>query len=182
MKKINLIFISIFSLLLFVLSGCSSVKIVQVDQDPNTNFKDYKTYNFYKMNIDNGTTLEPEKANLELLLNEINSKMKARNYKRTENPDLMINIGIVVTEEVQTRETSLSDAPRYMGQRNYHWQSEEVVVGYYNNGSVAIDLVDTKKNTLVYHAVAKSVLSKKKEKNQKKIKEAVQKIFNQLPF
>jgi hypothetical protein len=180
MKINNVFIVSVFSLLICFLAGCSAVKIIKVDQDASVNLKDYKTFNFYTMNIDNQTSLEPEKKNLDLLLNEIRNEMEAKNYTKAENPDLMINVGIVITEEVQTRETNINDAPRYMGQRNYHWESEEVVVGTYNDGTVAIDLVDTKTDALVYHAVARSVISSKKEKNQKRIKDAVNKIFSKF--
>ena len=180
MKINNVFIILIFSLLICFLAGCSAVKVIKVDQDTSVNLKDYKTFNFYTMNIDNQTSLEPEKKNLDLLLNEIRNEMEAKNYTKAENPDLMINVGIVITEEVQTRETNINDAPRYMGQRNYHWESEEVVVGTYNDGTVAIDLVDTKTDALVYHAVARSVISSKKEKNQKRIKDAVNKIFSKF--
>ena len=69
---------------------------------------------FFTMNIDNKTVLEPEKANLELLLNEIKKEMIARNYTRTDNPELKINIGIVVTEEAQTRETTIGKVKRLL--------------------------------------------------------------------
>jgi hypothetical protein len=182
MKSNSFYLLLVFIMMVCFFAGCSTVKILEINQDANVNLKDYKTFNFYMMNVENETVLEPEKANLELLLQEIRNQMEVRNYKRAEDPGLMINIGIVISEDVQTRETTFSDAPVYMGQRNYHWESEEIVVGTYNEGAVTIDLVDTKKNVLVYHGVAKSVISKKTEKNKNKIKQAVQKIFKKFPF
>ena len=170
----------ILLLSLIVLSACSAVKIVDAKKASSLKSGDYSTYNFYKLDIDNQSPLEPEKANLELLLQEIGDKMEANNYRRTKNPDLLINIGIVITEEEQTRETDLRDAPSYIGQRNYSWKSEEVVIGYYNQGTVAFDFVDTKSNSLVYHAAARSILHKKPEKNRKQIQDAVDKIFDRM--
>lgn len=177
-------FINLLSWTLFLclFSACSStVKIVESDQDKDVNLKSYKTFDFVDMNVNNQTDLEPEQENLRILLDEITKAMEARNYKRAANPDLLINLGIVITEEVQTRETDIRDAPMYLGQRNYSWQSEEVVIGTYNQGSVALDMVDAQRKALVFRVVARSVLSKKREKNVEKIKEAVEKMFKKFP-
>ena len=182
MKCNRLLIISFLLLAICSFFGCSSVKVLEVDQLSGAKSGDYQYFNFYKLDIENNTALEPQKENLELLLTEVRDAMEARGLKRSENPELMINIGIVINEEVQTRQTSIDEAPMYMGQRNYHWESEEVVVGTYNEGTVAIDFVDTEKNKLAYHAVAQSVLSKKQEKNREKIKQAVDKIFSKLKF
>jgi hypothetical protein len=83
----------------------------------------------------------------------------------------------VVEEKVQTRETTIRDAPMYMGQRNYSWQSQEVPVGTYEEGTVTVDLVDRKKNERVWEGVASSVIVKKDEASQKNIADGAEKLF-----
>ena len=98
-----------------------------------------------------------------------------------ENPDLLINLGVTLSREKQTRETSIQEAPRYMGSRNYHWESEEIVVRNYVSGTVTLDIVDNHKNEMIWQAVAKGVVEKKQEKNKKKIVKVTEKLFKKYP-
>jgi len=115
-------------------------------------------------------------------LDEIHEQMAARGYEKvSENPDLIINLGVSITEKEQTRETDIREAPRYIGQRNYHWEVEEIVIGHYKEGTVTFDLVDANKNEMIWQAVAAGALEKKREKNQKKITKVVKKLFKKYP-
>ena len=108
--------------------------------------------------------------------------MVARGYEKvSENPDLIINLGINITKEEQTMETDIRDAPRYIGQRNYHWESEEIVIRRYTEGTVTLDLVDATENEMIWQAVSTGTLEKKREKNKKKIVRAAQKLFKKYP-
>lgn len=155
--------------LLFTLVGYSQT-LVLYNKKEDVDFLKYETYQIYELDVKNIPEFEPKKAGLNLLIEEINKQMIARGYKKvTENPDLIINLGLAIAKEVQTRETNLRDAPRYIGQRNYHWESEEVVVRKYMEGSVTLDLVDNSKSEMIWQAVSAGILSKKREKNKKKI-------------
>ncbi len=68
-----------------------------------------------------------------------------------------------------------------MGQRNYHWESEEIVIGHYKEGTVTLDLVDANKNKMIWQAISGGVVSEKREKNKKKIVRGVQKLFKKYP-
>ena len=168
-------------LLLFTLFGYSQT-LVSYDKKEDVDFSKYKTYQIYGLDVKNIPEFEPKKTGLNLLIVEINKQMNARGYKKVaENPDLMINLGVAITAEVQTRESNLRDAPRYMGQRNYHWESEDIVVREYTEGTVTLDLVDNTENKMIWQAVSAGVLSEKREKNKKKIVKAVQKLFKKYP-
>ena len=168
--------------LLFVVFGFSQT-LVSYNKSENVDFSKYKTYKIYSLEIKNSPEFEPKKAGLNLLLLEITKQMNARGYKKvTENPDLLINIGVAITEEVQTRETDIRDAPMYIGQRNYKWESEEIVVRKYSEGTVTLDLVDTNKEDMIWQAVSSGILSKKREKNNTKIEKSLQKLFKKYPI
>jgi hypothetical protein len=151
-----------------LLFGCSSVNIKGVNSAPDFSLSKYKTFNFFDVDV-KGDALGPNyQSNLELLKNAIVKQMDLKGLKLdTSNPDLMVNIGVVVSEEIQTRETSFTnptDRVGYMGQRNYSWQAGEVEVGKYREGTVTLDLVDKASNKLVWQGSADSVLPNK-EKN-----------------
>ena len=107
-------------------------------------------------------------------------ELETRGLSQSDNPDLHVNIGVVVKEEVQTRETNVREDMRYLGQRNYTWQVQEVPVGTYNEGTVTIDLVDAAKGELVWEGVASAVILKNNKKMQKRIDSGVKKAFKKF--
>ena len=72
------------------------------------------------------------------------------------------------------------DAPRYIGQRNYHWESEEVVVNRYKEGTVTVHFVDRQTNKLVSEGIASAVVVEKDAAVRKNIADGVQKLFEEM--
>lgn len=170
-----------FYLLLFTFYGHSQV-LISYNKTVGVDFSKYSTYQIDDLDVKNIPEFEPKKTGINLLIEEINKQMNARGYKKVkENPDLIINLGVAITNEVQTRETDIRDAPIYIGQRNYHWESQEIVVRKYIEGTVTLDLIDTSKNEMIWQAISSGTLSKKREKNKKKIVKAVKKLFKRYP-
>jgi hypothetical protein len=156
--------------------------LVSYNKASKIDFKKYKTYQVYGLNVTTIPEFEPRKEGLNFLITEINSQMDARGYKKVNaNPDLILNIGVVVSAEQKTRQTDIRDAPRYMGERNYHWESEEIVVQNYNEGTVILDVVESEDNKLIWQAVSKGMISASIDKNNIRITKAVNKMFNKYP-
>jgi len=105
-------------------------------------------------------------------------ELESRGLQQGENPDLAVNIGVVIEEEVQTRETDYRDI-RYMGQRNYHWEVEEVVVGVYKVGTISVEMVDTEADNAVWEESSSNVLRKQKNA-RKRIDKGVARIFKKF--
>ena len=142
----------------------------------------YQTYQLYKMDVHHISQFEPRKEGLKVLTNAIAEKMEQRGFSRVEeDPDLILNVGVTIAQETQTRETDIRDAPMYIGQRRYSWQSEEIVVRTYHEGTVVLDMVDGERNEMIWQAVVKGVLSEKRNKNDKKIRKGVEKLFKKFP-
>jgi len=171
-------------LVLYVLAACSSVKIKDVSKANDFAISSYKTFNFYTITNEGETNGPNYEKNLKLLKEAIVNEMGAKGVMlSSDDPGLLVNIGIVITEKVQTRETSLSmpgDRIAYMGQRNYHWQSQEVEVGRYREGTIIIDLVDPSKNELVWQGKAVSVVPEKQKNVPETIAEAMKKLFAEI--
>jgi hypothetical protein len=127
-----------------------------------------------------GTEYQPQ---VNYLQAEIARQLQMRGLKRsTGEADLLINLGIVVDEQVQTRQTDIrSDPPHYIGQRRYTWKSREVEVGRYNVGTVSVHLVDRKRNEMVWQGTAERVLSDKTEKQQEQISKGMEKLIGSIP-
>lgn len=164
--------------------ACSSVNIKGVSKEDDFAIAKYKTFSFFEV-ITEGNAIGPNaEANLKLLKEAIAKEMSAKGLTLMgDNPDLLVNIGIVVAEQVQTRETSFTqpgDRTYYMNQRNYSWQSQEVEVGKYREGTVIVHLVDRVQNKLVWQGSAESVLPEKQKNVPAVIEEAMKKLFEKI--
>ena len=156
--------------------------LVSYNKAAKVDFKKYKTYQVYGLNVTTILEFEPKKESLNFLITEINSQMDARGYEKVKaNPDLILNIGVVISAEQKTRSTDIRDAPRYMGERNYHWESQEIVVQNYNEGTVILDVVESENNKLIWQAVSKGMISASIDTNLSRITKAVKKMFNKYP-
>jgi hypothetical protein len=167
-----------------ILFGCSSVNIKGINSAPDFSITKYKTFNFFDVDV-KGDALGPNyQSNLELLKAAIVKQMELKGLKQdTGNPNLMVNIGVVVSEEIQTRETSFTnptDRVGYMGQRNYSWQAGEVEVGKYRDGTITLDFVDQASNKLVWQGSAESVIPNKETNVPPLIDSGMEQLFAKI--
>lgn len=171
------------SIALFILLTCSCapVKNIQALHEDDFSIAEYKTFNFLEqeMSREMGPTFV---TRIDWIKDEVAKQLKAKGLSQTsKNPDLYINIGVNIEDKIQTRETNFAtDRNRtyYMGQRNYSWQSEEIEVGRYQEGTVKIELVDQLKNRAVWSGSASSVVLKKDKASKKNICVGMEKLFN----
>jgi hypothetical protein len=173
----------LFFLFALILStGCGGPKVVSNQLAPGVDMAKYKTFDFYKLDASGDTIPGKFKERSALLQEAISRHLSSRGFSRTaEKPDLLVNIGLVVKEEVQTRTTNIRDAPRYMGQRNYHWESEEIEIDRYRVGTATVDLVDAASNALIWKSVVEDVIPDKDEKVAGAIEKGVDEMFTKFP-
>ncbi|MBD2716507.1 DUF4136 domain-containing protein [Microvirga sp. STR05] len=174
----------LFLLLLVLLAGaaCSPVRVESTTQAPGVDFSAYKTYNFLDVTARNEDAFRGSSANIANLKQAVAREMELRGYQRADSPDLWVNIGVVTEAKVQTRETNIQwDGPRYIGQRNYHWQVQQVPAGTYREGTATVDIVDAARNEQIWQGVAASPLSKDPEKLAARIDEGIATMFREYP-
>jgi hypothetical protein len=150
-----------------LMAACSSTRVSNTESAPDTDFSKYHRFDFYKLTASGDTVTKLFDERVAVLKSAISGELGKRGYTQTStNPDLFVNIGIQVEEKTQTRQTDWRTDGRYtyVGQRNYSWKSEEIVTGYYREGTVTIHLVDAAKNKMVWKGTAKDVVPNK-EKN-----------------
>jgi hypothetical protein len=105
-----------FGIGLLALGACSGVRVLNTDRAHGFQIGQYKTYDFYTITATGDTVPATYGRNIELLEAAIVKQMQAKGLARTSsNPDLLVNIGVMVEEKVQTRTTNIQDAPRYIG-------------------------------------------------------------------
>ncbi|MGZ5245986.1 MAG: DUF4136 domain-containing protein [Flavitalea sp.] len=167
---------------MFLLS-CGGPRVVSSELNEGVDMNAYKTFDFYGAEASGDTIPGKFRQNLVLIKDAIRTELSNKGFtQNSNNPDLLVNIGVVVDEKVQTRETDFrTDAPRYIGQRNYSWKSQEIEVSRYRMGTGTVELVDPKQNKIVWRGVVEDVLPSKPSKTQSAIKETVAALFKGFP-
>jgi len=169
------------SLLFLTLAACSGVKVLNTEANDGFALSNYKTFDFYKLEARGDTVTANFETNAELLKQAITKQLQTKGLQQAiSNPALLVNIGVVVEEKIQTRETNLRDAPVYMGTRNYSWKSEEIEVGRYKEGTVTVHLVDPSTKKLMWKGVVEGVLPSKNSNLPPMIDAAMSALFSKI--
>ena len=174
--------------MLFVVVGaaaCSPYRILQNETDSSANWSTYRTYAFADTARITPLPDTTYQAAMTELKQAVTAELTSRGYQQilsygtTDQPDLLVNIGAVLNEKTQTRQTTIREAPLYIGQRRYHWQSQDVPIGTYDEGTVNLHVIDAKRNGLIWDVAVSSVL--KNGFSQQTVNEAVAKAFEKFP-
>ena len=188
MKKFKLLIIPIIALVL--LSSCNSVRVLS-DYDQKANFSEYKSYAFYKTGIDRVQISDLDKKRI---LRAIETEMTSRGFVKSETPDILINIFTKEQERVDVYNNNFG----WGGMGGWGWGGWGMgpwgpgygwgwgggsMVSTSTEGSLYIDLVDTKSKQLVWQGKGEGTLSNTKsiEKKEQRIKEFVSQIMEQYP-
>lgn len=170
--------------MMILLLACASPKVLDVSTAPDANFSQYKTFAFYELTAMGDTITEGFNERVGYLKKAIASEMTQRQFKQvSQQADLLINIGIAIKLEVLTRQTSWAQdgMMRYMGQRNYKWQSEEIETGRYRKGAITLHIVDAAKNHMLWTATLKGALPDDSTKVVSAAAKGINTLFKQFP-
>ncbi|CAN5751404.1 DUF4136 domain-containing protein [soil metagenome] len=175
MKKISL-----FALTVLMLSSCGSTMEVFSDYDKQVNLAAYKTYSWPDLKSIEGKGMNPlyyNELNDKRIKDAVNIEMLARNYSLgNEKAALEIHYHIIVEDKIgSTVETAGSQ---------YHPLSNLTKVNsyQYRQGTLIIDVMDTKTNTLIWRGWGTDVVTNAIRKNpEAAIQNAVMKIFKAFP-
>jgi hypothetical protein len=164
---------------LFILTSfsCSPVRVVSTETSDSVDFSEFRTFSF----LEDKDTLANSPNSLQVR-QAVQQELEGRGITLSDSPDLLINIALTREEKVQTRETDIRNAPVYMGTRNYHWESEEIVVREYEEGTVKVDVVDAESQRLVWQGIAVGTITGDKEKMKQRIQKGIEKLFNEFPI
>ena len=160
-------------MLCMVAMGCSSQLRVYSDQDRDFNLADYKTYQWAPQH-------EIERNNNPLYYNELTDKriktnadaqLKLKKLSLTNaNPDAKFHYHIVVDDKF-----SVSSDP--YGLYGPYWSRMGTNVVPYKEGTLILDMMDSKTNNLIWRGYAVSVIEESDtEMREDMIKKAVTKI------
>jgi len=171
MKK--LFFLPIVALML--LTSCATVR-VNADYDKKVDFSAYKTYAFLKSGIDKVQISDLDKRRI---LTALDAQLQAKGFTKSDNPDMLINFFTKEQEQVNVNNYGMGFgygwgwgfSPFYGG----------TYVNRYTEGTLYIDLIDAKRNELVWQGQGVGVLTQRADKKDELIQNFVTKILEQYP-
>tara|TARA_B100000575_G_scaffold293242_1_gene303992 strand:- start:932 stop:1477 length:546 start_codon:yes stop_codon:yes gene_type:complete len=177
MKKIYISIVCVF-----ILFSCDSIR-VSSDYNKNINFSNLKTYAFSKQGIDEVKINDIDKKRI---LKAIDVELYNKGFRKSSiDPDFIINFFTKTNQKINYYPSSnyygsMIQSP-YSGIGHYagSWYLNSFK---YNEGVLFIDIVDNKKNELVWQGIGKGyIYSDKPEKKGEKINAIVNKILLQFP-
>ncbi|WP_350293860.1 DUF4136 domain-containing protein [uncultured Croceitalea sp.] len=186
----NIKFLALPLLAVLFLSSCVSVRVVS-DYDRETDFKEYKTYAFYKTGIDKAQISDLDKKRI---LKAIDLEMSSRGFTKSQNPDILVSIFTKEREQVDVYNNNFGWGGWGWGWGGFYspwaWGPGFGWGGGFGpnvstrtEGSLYIDLIDTKSKELVWQGRGAGTLNNTKniEKKEERIKEFVSQILEAYP-
>ena len=137
------------------ISACASGPKVFVNQNPDADFSNYKTFNFEQpLGTDNPDGYQSLFS--KYLIAAATREMEARGYKKSENPELTINFGLLTKEKIRSTSSPSTSVGGYYGYRGYGaYGGYETTVTQYTEGTFNMDIIDATGNqkTLLWECV-----------------------------
>jgi hypothetical protein len=164
---------------LVILGACSPRIRVDYDYDPDYNAWTFQTFDWgQKFNIESGQNpLHYNALNDQRIKSAVKHELTSRGYTFTEyHPDLIIHYHIVVDDQ------SIITLEPYDHKYGPYWMRVHTNIYSYSEGTLIIDLVDSKTDSLVWRGWATSAIqvSYSPEEIDRLIKKAVRQIFKKF--
>jgi len=169
------------ALVLAVLIGvpaAAHAQKVNTDFDSAADFTAYKTY-VYKPDMVARSPLMDKR-----IVEGIAANLTTKGLAKVEsNPDVYVSYHGSVSEEVSidTNNWGYGYGAGWRWGGYYGPTSTSTQVRKYERGTLVVDIWDAKKNQLVWRGIASDTISDKPEKNEQKIKKALEKMFKKYP-
>lgn len=172
-----------------LLSACAPSVKVRSDTDPGVDMRQYQTFDFFSQ-------MGVEGENYSNLLGRhfrdaITEQMKLRGYRKSETPQLQVNVSIGAEEKI--RVNTYQDPYLYGGYYGMHGYGyrggpwgypgrTQTTVTQYTEANVYIDMVDASEHKMVWQGVATfKVTDKMQEQMREHIYNTVNSVFTQFP-
>lgn len=165
--------------LLILVTSCSSVS-VDADYDDHIAFSEYKTFGYYKDGISKVQISDLDKSRI---LSAIEYQLNAKGLIRSNDPDILVNIFTKTREEISVNQFNAGWGYGWgFGWNPWMWNPNVMTTTTtITEGFLYIDLIDAKKNELVWQGVGRGRIDTSMKKRERTINEFVYKIIAQYP-
>jgi hypothetical protein len=172
------------------LAACAAPRPeIRSDYDASTDFSQFRTFAFMER-AERGVARTYDTLADRRVIAAVTRELEARGYRRAEaDPDLLVNFAMSSedVQEVQTVPSAIVPPPWYGWRGGYYYPwpayTYETYVDRYERGTLYIDLVDARRNQLVWEGRARGRVTRKdREDPAAALDLAVSEIFAQYPF
>lgn len=187
MRSIRLLACTLLAAATLGLSACATGPLVRTDHDPTVDFASYRTWGFYQ-------PIAMEQSGYSSWISErvradVQREMDARGYRyAAEGADLLVNFQGVVEDKTAVWSMPRSDVQWFYSYRRRGYVAvpvwyDETQVSSYREGTLTVDLVDGRRNRLVWTGSASAPVGGKAtpEKRMAEIDQAIAGIFAKYP-
>jgi hypothetical protein len=170
-------------LVVLMLAGCASPgPRVTTNINPATDFANFGSYNFMQpLGTDrDGGIQTPLSA---MLMGALSRELESRGFKRSDNPDLLVNVFVVTEERMDVRQVpTASSFHGYRRNRYSTWGNYRTQIREYTRGTLAIDLIDAGQRMLAWEGVAQQRLGRNATQiTQEQVDTAVGAVLAEFP-
>jgi hypothetical protein len=147
-----------------LVAACSSGPTIRADGDPSVDFTQYKTFGFFDQ-------LSTDKSKYATMLtgrlkDATRAELGKRGIQEAPQPQLLVNFSTNVENRTEVQSTGTSASYGFYGYRAGMYGAwggypQDVYTTHYQQGTLAIDLVDSQKKQLVWQGVAQARLTQK---------------------
>jgi hypothetical protein len=181
MKKVTIRFLLV-ALPALVMFSCKPTLHVSTDYDRSLDFSKYKTFGMYYL----VSSKNVSQLNEERIWNSIRSELSKKGYvENNTNPDLVVNAVSVLKDKKYLSVSSTSYgygiARPYWGGAGMSSGSGTVQAYDFKNGSLKIEVVDTKTNRLIWEGTVSADIEKQPKNPGEAIQQTVTKIMTGFP-
>lgn len=170
---------------LFLTTACTISPTIRSNYNQTTDFSQYKTFGFFKQ-LDTDTRYESLTS--QYLKQATVVEMTRRGFVLSNNkPDLLINFRREIQDKQHFDEMPISGyggLHRYRGHAYYDsWISYRPYIDNYQEGTLNVDLVDSKLNKVIWQGEAVGRVNEAQRKNlQATLQKTVSQMFTQFPI
>ncbi|MGI9290033.1 MAG: DUF4136 domain-containing protein [Gammaproteobacteria bacterium] len=181
----NMLRLMVFAVLSALLTACATGPKVFVNQNPDADFSNYKTFNFeQRLGTDGQETYNSMFT--KYLISAATREMEARGYKKSDNADLTINFGLQTKEKIRSTSSPTTSVGGYYGYRGYGaYGGYETTVTQYTEGTFNMDIVDNtgSQKILVWECVLVGKVTDKFRNNmEQSVNDGMGEIFARYPY
>jgi uncharacterized protein DUF4136 len=169
--------ISAFVGILLLASTASFAQQVKTDYDRSTDFSQYKTYSWEKVQTQDPLWVERIKE-------AVNGALTAKGWTQVPSGGNVAIVAMEMTKNQQTLNTFYDGFGGGWGWRRFGgggFGDATTTTENYKVGTLVVDLFDANSKKLIWRGSSSDTLSDKSDKNIKELDKGVQKMFDHFP-
>ena len=177
----------LFLLIFIFFIACSPKFNIQSDTPFPGDFENYSSFKFYNPNNMPASNFSFDENDQKTIFDAVADEMKSRGYKSIQQADLMLKIQGGTKNTIEIKNDNRYYSPYDYNSYNYNQYGR--YNDYYDRprdeskreSSIIIDIIDIKKNKIVWQGVGVGSLGKKESLTEIMIREAISNIFLEYP-